>query len=61
MRSPCWRTWSTAAVKALNLRAARAGILVQVPHAFLKDAVAPLGFDLPVAEPTAWERRFPEG
>ena len=25
-----------------------AGILVQVPHAFLKDAVAPLGFDLPV-------------
>ena len=26
-----------------------AGILVQVPHAFLKDAVAPLGFDLPVA------------
>ena len=26
-----------------------AGILVQVPHAFLKDAVAPLGFDLPMA------------
>ena len=26
-----------------------AGILVQVPHSFLKDAVAPLGFDLPVA------------
>lgn len=26
-----------------------AGILVQVPHSFLKDAVAPLGFDLPAA------------
>ena len=26
-----------------------AGILVQAPHSFLKDAVAPLGFDLPVA------------
>ena len=26
-----------------------AGILVQVPHAFLQDAVAPLGFDLPAA------------
>lgn len=28
---------------------AGAGILVQVPHAFLKGAVTPLGFDLPMA------------